>query len=297
MRRRAVASAPLFDGQLVSRPRVLHASDVLEHRDPYREWRNPHEHRSVERELATLPSDYQDSCAYVRGLRPRGDAKLHGDALRFWNAPRSRAHVINALLTRGSRSLVQLQRDTGLPRDKLHQYLMRWGVDYRMRRRDITLIDPTGHEASGLVTAWHPASASATVLLAGYTTHVRARFDRVNLLYRTQELLPHSDSEAFLPARAAAALTGISEGRLKQLVQPDHRTRAGLALYAPSSLERVFPRENWRCTPAEAVATANPCAGCIFWDLHAAACGLGNPTPSTASQCEDYEPGKDGATA
>lgn len=263
---------------------------TLAQRDPYFEWRNPHDHRDVERELAALPPDYQESAGWIRANRPRGSLSLHGEALRFWLAPLSRAHALNALLTRGNRTLVQVQSDVVVPRDKLHQYLTRWGVDFRIRRRRVVVQDTTGHRAAGIVAAWHPPTATAEIRLREYDTIITGRYDRISDVYRCTEPIPHPSNGALLAAPAAARLIGITEARLKQLVPAAHRSRAGVHLYALTQLEAFTPRSSWRCTPAQARYDANPCAGCIFHDDHLGACGLGNTRPPDPRTCPDYRP-------
>jgi len=122
---------------------------ALERVDPWGEWRNPQEHPEVLEVLVGLDAPYEASVGYIRALRPREDPH---EATRWWASPEARAHLLNAILRRGGRPLVAVERELDLPRWKLHYYLDQFGFRLRMRpRRGVHVILPAGEGVDGEV--------------------------------------------------------------------------------------------------------------------------------------------------
>lgn len=120
---------------------------AMERIDPWGEWRNPQEHPEVLWAVVREACPYEAAVGYVRALRPREDPV---EAARWWASPEARAHLLLAILGRGDRPLLQVERELDLPRWKLHHYLDQFGLRIRLRpRRGVQVILPSGGTVDG----------------------------------------------------------------------------------------------------------------------------------------------------
>lgn len=291
--RRAV-TAPLFDTHPAPAPHRApeRAPYPLDTKDAFGEFVNPHEwgtrgqvHELVW-QLERLPNTYESSVAYIRAYRPRES----GPALQFWLAPLSRAHLLNALLCRESRTLAQVQSDLDVQIDKIYTYLPRWEVQYRMARREATLIDGAGDSYPAHVETWERHTGHAVLRLDGYMHRVRARYDKRAGLYRVPETLGLTP-EHLIPLDVAASLANWTPAGLRRILAPDLRSNAAVQLVSIDRFRTLCPDRHWVRTLPEALAAHNPCR-CLFFDAHAGTCGLKNAVPdagTAAWACTDYE--------
>ena len=271
----------------------------LSSKDPFGEFQNPHECPAVLHELQQLPNDYSLSAAYIRANRPRSA----GPALQFWLSPLSRAHFLNALLLRGTRSLVQAQRDLDVGAEKLYDYLPRWGIDFAMLRRDVQLEDASGQTYAAEVEGRDEATRTATVRVKSPARRVTATFvgyasgyderDRPArvCVYRTRERV----EVCLLPYPVLARLAGVSETGVRQLVKPTAGS-GNVPLVELADFEAAVPRARWAVPLADALNATNRC-GCVFWDHQRLACGLGQALPAAGAACEDHVPPSDAERA
>lgn len=255
-------------------------------KDPLGLWRNAHyaEHTSLLRALETLPNSYNLSVSWLRAHRPRGN---HAAGARFWDAPLARAHALNALMCRGSRTVVQLHLDAELKHDRLYSYLLNWGIDYARIPTLGTLIDGAGQSYE--VRLKDVRENVVTVRVAGYNHLVESRYDSANQVFRTAQVLALDD---LLPTGAAAQVLGLTEGIVRTVlptISSDNRVR----LVRQADMAALVPRHHWRAEPREALRDANPCGGCLFFNHHLNHCGLDDrpmPQPNTAPYaCPDHE--------
>lgn len=289
---RTKASAlPLFDLPTPARP-AGRAPFPLDLKDTFGEFVNAHEWgtrgqlHDLVWQLERLPHDYTGSVAYIRAYRPRES----GPALQFWLAPLARAHLLNALLCRGDRTLAQVQSDLDVQIDKIYTYLPRWGVQYRMARREATLIDGAGDTYPARVDTWERDTGHAVLRLDGYIHRVRARYDKRAGVYRVADVLGFTP-ERLIPLDVAASLANWSPAGLRRILPAELRSNAAVQLVSLDRFRALCPERFWVRTVAEALRAANPCA-CLFWEHHAGRCGLRNPhpAPGTASfACLDFE--------
>lgn len=264
---------------------------TLAEKDPFGEWRNAEDeaHAATLAALLRLPNDYEASVAFIRAHRP----EQAPDALRFWRAPLTRAHLLNALLCRGGRTVAQLHRDMRLKEGnhaRLHEYLRRWGVEWSRPERAAQLVDGSGAAYDVRVVHADPATGAVRVRLTAYTLTVDARYDARARVYRTPETL---DLASLLPLPVAAALAGLTPGTARAVLPiTTHSAPARVPLVRPEDLARTVPEQHWRTSLKDALRDANPCR-CAFWDHHAKGCGLGRgdlPAPGTAAYaCEDHD--------
>jgi len=258
----------------------------LEGRDAHGEWLNA-EHPSVahlRRALEELPPNYDASVGYLRA-RPRQSSP----AQQFWDADVSRAHLLNAVLGRGERSVVQVHRDCDLIDDKIYTYLPRWGCHFNKVNRMVMMRDSLGAVHNMHMVEAH-ADGTATLRLEGYTLTVRARFVRHTASYHLDGPL-HVDHATLISDKVAGLLANLTPATLCRVLPPDTHSDTGKPLYTLARLETVLPRQLWRMTLEAALKEENSCQ-CIFFDHHQGGCGLGNRLPAarTASYaCRDHE--------
>ncbi len=136
----------------------MHYTDLnLTELDPFGEWSNPQQFPEIMRELRVLQLErvsFSDSVGYVRSLRPvppvfvEGDDliawkkacdKIPRDAQLFWETPISKAHLLNALFRRGSRTVTEVEIDQNngmcIPSGKIYAYLHNAGIEFQARPR------------------------------------------------------------------------------------------------------------------------------------------------------------------
>lgn len=109
------------------------------------------------RELRVLQLEgvsFSDSVGYIRSLRPTPPVFIEGDdpvawkkacdkvprdAQLFWQLPVSKAHLLNALFRRGSRTITEVEVDPNngmcIPSGKIYAYLKNVGVEFQARPR------------------------------------------------------------------------------------------------------------------------------------------------------------------
>lgn len=211
--------------------------------DQYGEWLNPRQHPDI---VSILTSGegiggYDMSLSVLRGARPSANAY---DAHLWWADPRNRAHLINALVRRGHRSIVEFEREADIRPSKTYSYLKSFRVRFRARpRRHVTAMDVNGdlHEATVLrVDPDHPATA--TLRLWGYPGEHAGVWSVANAAYRLRA--PITAEFGILPVDVAARVLGVHPADLARVLW-----RIG----APSNgtvyldhLTRVFPDPRWR---------------------------------------------------
>lgn len=136
----------------------VHWTDLdLTELDPFGEWQNPQEFPEIMRELRVLQLEgvsFSDSVGYVRSLRPVPPVFVEGadrvvwkkacdaiprEAQLFWESPLSKAHLLNALFRRGSRTVTETEIDPNngmcIPSGKIYAYLKNKGIDFQARPR------------------------------------------------------------------------------------------------------------------------------------------------------------------
>jgi hypothetical protein len=122
---------------------------ALERLDPWGEWRNPHDHPEVAAYLVEHQPDYAQSVGFIRAMRPREDPH---EAALWWASPEAKAHFVNAILQRGNRPLMAVEREMGLAKWKLHHYLDHFNFVIWMRpRRGTHIILPSGNKVEGVI--------------------------------------------------------------------------------------------------------------------------------------------------
>lgn len=155
--------------------------------DPWGEWRNPHEHPGVLEALVLGNWPYERSVGYIRALRPREDPH---EATRWWESTESRAHLLNAILRRGSRPLIWVEQDLDLARWKLHYYLDQFGLVIRIKpRRMAHVILPEGDTAEGRIIQIF-SEAPVEALLETEGAWWRGRWSRSSWAFRATEPVP-----------------------------------------------------------------------------------------------------------
>lgn len=275
--------------QIAGKPitRQARLQDTLEERDPWGEWENPYSDDCLPilRALETLPADYMQSATFIRAYRPRGEAS---EALKWWKSPTPRAHLINALLLRGERSIRDVQEDLDIMIDKVYTYFPRWGVRYHMARADATLIDASGHRYEAEVESRDNSTRTGKLKVIGYQNRITARFDRMGGVWRTDTHLP-TLAHTHVTVPVAALLLDWTEKGVKSVFTGDARTSSNSPLIRLEHIRKITPEQEWKVTLQEALTLSNPCR-CIFWDHHQHNCGLGNPVPFNPPTCEDHDP-------
>lgn len=160
---------------------------ALERIDPWGEWRNPHEHPEVLEALVAGDWPYEKAVGFIRAMRPRENPH---EATRWWSSPETRAHLLAAILRRGSRPLVFVEQDLGLPRWKLHYYLDQFGLVVRPRPRRIAhVILPSGQMDEGQILE---VLTEAPVRAVVEAAHIwwRAEWSRTSWAFRLLEAVP-----------------------------------------------------------------------------------------------------------
>lgn len=271
-------------------PRVLYA---LEDKDPFGEWVNAFEQtdavRSLRVALETLPHDYDASAVYIRAYRPHRPA----DALKFWNSPLARAHALNAVLLRGERPMSLVHTELALKHDKLYTQFPNWGVEFvrpHKRSSSAVLQDASGARYDARVVSMDRDLGSALLRLAGLSLTLEGRYDPRGRVFRTSALLALGELD-LLPVPVVAAVLGLTESTVLSVLPVACTNERRAPLIEASDLHRAVPEALWRLSIKEAVAAANPCR-CVFYDLHAAACGLAHTLPESgtaAFACEDHQ--------
>lgn len=160
---------------------------ALERIDPWGEWRNPHEHPEVLEALTAGDWAYEQSVGYIRALRPREDPH---EATRWWASPETRAHLLNAILRRGSRPLVWVEKELDLPRWKLHYYLDQFGLKLRLRPRRVAhVILPDGDTDEGRILEIL-SQAPVEGIVEARQVWWRARWSPSSWAFRVLEVVP-----------------------------------------------------------------------------------------------------------
>ncbi len=136
----------------------VHWTDLnLSELDPFGEWQNPQHFPEIMRELRVMQLErvsFSDSVGYVRSLRPvppvfvegedraawkKACDKVPRDAQLFWETPLSKAHLLNALFRRGSRTVTEIEIDQNngmtIPSGKIYAYLKNKGIEFQARPR------------------------------------------------------------------------------------------------------------------------------------------------------------------
>jgi hypothetical protein len=211
--------------------------------DQYGEWLNPTQHPDI---VDALTRDngigsYDMSISVLRGTRPSSDAYT---AHVWWADPTNRAHLINALVQRGHRSIVDFERDADIRPSKTYSYLKSFRIRFRARpRRHVTAMDLHGdlHEAN-VVRVDPDHAATATLKLWGYPGEYTGTWSVANAAYRLHE--PVVGEFGVLPVHTAAEVLGIHAPDLARVLW-----RIGIPSNGTVYLEhltRIFPDPSWR---------------------------------------------------
>lgn len=211
--------------------------------DQYGEWLNPTQHPDIVNALTTDGGlgGYDMSISVLRGARPSSDAYT---AHLWWADPHNRAHLINALVQRGHRSIVEFEREADIRPSKTYSYLKSFRIRFRARpRRHVTAMDLHGdlHEASVVTVDPHHA-ATATLKLWGYPGEYTGTWSVANAAYRLHE--PVTGEFGVLPVNVAAAVLGINPADLARVLW-----RIGIPSNGTVYLEhltRIWPDPTWR---------------------------------------------------
>lgn len=188
--------------------------------DAYGEFRNPEQHPQITALLASgALGDYHDSQSYIRGERPT--AGHHVEASHFWRAPLSRAHLINALLRRGGRSVVEVERDLLLSPGSIYKYFSVWRIMFAARpQRHVGVMDYDGGGEliyEGEVVEHLPQPGHARLRVLGFPGRVVGVWSAANHCYRLLESLPQP--QGMLPLARAAHYLGVSVDHLRQALR------------------------------------------------------------------------------
>jgi len=208
--------------------------------DPYGEWQNAPSHPTIARLLTEPLGVYADSIAVLRGTRPSDNAH---EAHVWWANPENRAHLLNALLRRGDRTLAEVERDADLRPGKVYAYLKSFEISFRARpRKHVLAMDQHGdlHEAHVTrIDAKEPTLAN--LRLHAYPDVVRGRWSASNACFRLIE--PLDQPFGMLPIPIAARVVHVHVVDLAKAL-----ARAGCGgtgnVYI-AHLARLFPDPWW----------------------------------------------------
>lgn len=260
---------------------------LLAAKDPFGELANlEHEAQaSLRAVLLSLPNDYDASVAFIRANRPA----LPGDGLRFWNGLLPRAHALNALLLRGEKNISQVHADLRLHHDRLYTYMINWGIVWQKLESRAKLQDGSGQTFTVSVAGVDHAAGKARLHLLDYTFELDARYDPINQVFRTSDVL---DFTNLLPLDVVAPLVGLTPKFAREVFTSEVASLPrNIPLLSLSEVARVIPEHRWRMTPSDALRGSNPCR-CAFFDHHQRACGLGRLLPAQPKDapmvCDDH---------
>lgn len=211
----------------------------LTHVDPYGEWQNAPAHPAITRALADT-GGYADSIALLRGTRPSDSAH---EAHVWWANPLHRAHLLNALLRRGDRTIAEVERDADLRPGKVYAYLKSFEITFRARpRKHVLAMDEHGdlHEAE--VKHVEPDDVTlATLRVVGHPDPVQGRWSPASICFRL--LTPLAQPLGALPLPVAARVVHVHTTDLARAL---HRAGVGGAGHVYlAHLARLFPDPWW----------------------------------------------------
>jgi hypothetical protein len=224
---------------------------VLSRLDEYGEWLDPHGHPSLVRLLTANGGlgPYELSLSVIRGTRPSDSAYR---AHLWWGDPVNRAHLLNALLRRGDRSVVEVEREADLRPGKTYAYLKSFGVAFRARpRRHVMAMDLDGdlHEAE--VRGLDPQRpGTATLKLWGYPSECIGRWSVSNGCYRL--LAPITEPFGVLTVDAASRVLRVHPADLARSLWRIGVPTNGSVYVA--HMERLYPSGWWREDARRALA-------------------------------------------
>lgn len=218
-------------------PRRVDLHDI----DQYGEWLNPEQHPDIVAILTAGLGTYDTSLSVLRGARPSANAY---EAHLWWANPENRAHLLNALVQRGHRSIVEFEREADIRPSKTYSYLKSFNIRFRARpRRHVTAMDLNGdlHEAS-VIRVNPERGGEATLKLWGYPGEWTGEWSIANACYRLNETV---DAEfGVLPVSVAADVLGVYSADLARILW-----RIGIASNGTvylAHLARAFPDQAWR---------------------------------------------------
>lgn len=199
--------------------------------DPWGEWRNPGLNPDVEEFLVAHRPTYAQSVGFIRAERPREN---NHEATAWWGTTPARAHLINALLRRGSRTVEAVERELGIPSSKIYYYLREFRMAFQPRPgSSVVIIGYKGELYEGWVLKDY-GNGRARLVVPEQGAVVEGEWSRTNQAFRLSQPLPRT-----VPLRAAAESMGVKDSTLRKALKA-----LGVPVYqrAPVPLlERMLP--------------------------------------------------------
>lgn len=259
---------------------------TIEEKDPFGRWANAdhQEMHYIYEALLTLPSDYDLSTRYISTKRPVSSSG--GSA--FWARPLSKAHVLNAILTRSTRDMSRVHREMRLKDERVYIYFKSWGIRWRKVAKEQAITDRDNRRITGIIEDLDMTTRVARVRLSGYDRTVFCRYDRNCMTFRTHEAV---NLERLVSLATAQALTGLTLQCLRNSL-PIWGThlKSKRVVYSLDDIQRLIPKRFWVSSLDAARKSTNQCQ-CVFWSDHANGCGLNtsrNSHGTPALICEDF---------
>lgn len=214
--------------------------------DPFGEWLDPHAHPELARLVALgVPRDdggyeplggYDASVSLMRSIRPSTAGVDNPD---FWSAPLHRAHLLNAVLRRGRRSLGAVGKQLDIAENKVHSYLKRFGIRFVAHpRKHVSVLDWDGllYNAD-VVSVDRERRGYARLRVWEFPDLVEGRWSPANQAYRA--LRPLSRPMGIIPLEEAERLLGVHRRTLSRaLTLAGERCNERVYL---AHLARLFP--------------------------------------------------------